>query len=67
MLRVERSLPAKEALAGRRPGFRVILSAGTRPLKHPMLELVTDEPRRAGLRKEPRGHRRDFLFPMMGN
>jgi hypothetical protein len=42
-------------------GFRVILSAGTRPLKHLVLELVTDEPRRAALRKEPREHRRDFL------
>jgi hypothetical protein len=60
-------LASGESVAGRRPGFRAILSAGTRPLKHPVLELVTDEPRRAGLKKEPRGHRRDFLFQMTGN
>jgi hypothetical protein len=56
-----------ESCAERLPSFRVILSAGTRPLKHPRLELVTDEPRRAGLRKVPRERRRDFLFQMTGN
>jgi hypothetical protein len=37
-------------------GFRDILSAGTRPLKHAGLGFVTDEPMRADLRQEPRGH-----------
>jgi hypothetical protein len=37
-------------------GFRDILSARTRPLKHAGLGFVTDEPMRADLRKEPRGH-----------
>jgi hypothetical protein len=39
--------------------FRDILSAGTRPLKRAGLRLVTDEPMRADLRKEPKGHRRN--------
>jgi hypothetical protein len=47
----------EESVEARHPGFRVILSGGTRPLKHKELGLVTHEPRRVGLRKEPRGHR----------
>jgi hypothetical protein len=48
---------AKESVETGHPGFRVILSAGTRPLKQAKLGLVTHEPRRVDLRKEPRGHR----------
>jgi hypothetical protein len=45
---------------GRQRRFRDTLSGETRPLKHPGLVLVADEPRRAGLRKKPKEHRRNF-------
>jgi hypothetical protein len=48
----------------RHPRFRDILSAGTRPLKHAGLGLVANEPRRAGLRKEPREHRQNLPCQM---
>jgi hypothetical protein len=48
----------------RHPCFRAILSAGTRPLKHAGLGLVANEPRRAGLRKEPREHRQNLPCQM---
>lgn len=47
--------------------FRVILSNGTRSLKHTVLEPVTDEPTRAGLRKRPKGHRRSWPHQSMEN
>jgi hypothetical protein len=45
---------------GRQRRFRDLLSAETRPLKHPGLVLVADEPRRADLRKKPKERRRNF-------
>jgi hypothetical protein len=49
---------------GGHPRFRDILSEGTRPLKHAPLGFVTDEPMRAALTQEPRGHTRNHRSQM---
>jgi len=57
-------MDTEERFGERLPSFRVILSAGTRPLKPTVLELATDGPMSAALRKKPRGHRRTFPLQM---
>jgi hypothetical protein len=49
---------------GGHPRFRDILSDGTRPLKHAPIGFVTDEPMRAALTQEPRGHTRNHRSQM---
>jgi len=57
----------EETVAEARPSFRVILPAGTRSLKPAGLRLVTDEPRKVDLMKNPQGRRRHFPFQTRGN
>jgi hypothetical protein len=54
----------EECACGGYPRFRDILSDGTRPLKHAPLGFVTDEPMRAALTQEPRGHTRNHRSQM---
>jgi hypothetical protein len=64
---VQRVNLTEEHLGGLRLSFRVILSARTRSLKPAGLRLVTNEPRKVDLMKNPKGHRRNFPAQMMGS
>jgi hypothetical protein len=64
---MRRAITTDGRVGARYSGFRVVLPSWTRPLKHPVLELVNDKPMRLALRKEPREHRQNLLFQMMGS
>jgi hypothetical protein len=64
---VKRVNTTEENVGGIHSSFRVILSAGTRSLKPAGLRLVTDEPRKVDLMKNPKGHRRNFPSQMRGS
>jgi len=64
---VPRIKQAEEDVAQACPSFRVILSAGTRPLKPAGLRLIAEESRKVDLKKNPMERRRHSRFQTREN